>query len=54
MFDTTEEIAGGLLLFLRNGLMQSLEVYSSGDPLPMPAPDQVRWEIVERRPATIL
>jgi hypothetical protein len=37
-----------VLLFLRNGLLQSLEVYSYGDPLPMPALDQVRWEIAER------
>jgi hypothetical protein len=44
----TGEVAGGLLLFLRNGRLQSLEVYSYGDPLPMPTPDRVRWEIAER------
>ena len=42
------EVVGGLLLLLRNGLLQSLEVYSYGDPLPMPAPGRVRWEIAER------
>jgi hypothetical protein len=42
------EVAGGLLLFLHNGLLQSLEIYSYGDPLPVPVPGRVRWEIAER------
>ena len=42
------EVAGGLLLFLHNGLLQSLEIYSYGDPLPVPVPGRVLWEIAER------
>ncbi|MCW2929715.1 MAG: hypothetical protein JWM19_677 [Actinomycetia bacterium] len=42
------EQAGGLLLFLHHGLLQSLEIYSYDDPLPMPPPDRVRWEITEQ------
>jgi hypothetical protein len=34
---------GGLLLFLDDGRLTGLEVYSFDDPLPMPLPDQVRW-----------
>ena len=48
VLDTAGEVAGGLLLFLRNGLLQSLEVYSHGDPLPMPVPGRVRWKVAER------
>ncbi len=32
---------GGLLLFIRDGLLESLEVYSYNDPLPLPRVDQV-------------
>ena len=45
VLDVTGEVAGGLLLFLRHGLLQSLEVYSYGDPLPMPALSRVQWAI---------
>lgn len=48
VLDATGGVVGGLLLFLRNGLLQSLEVYSYGDPLPMPVPERVRWKIAER------
>lgn len=34
---------GGVLLFLAEGRLGSLEVYSYGDPLPLPRPDQVEW-----------
>jgi len=47
--DVAGEPVGGLLLFLRNGVLRSLEIYSyDGDPLPMPSLDRVDWEIVER------
>jgi hypothetical protein len=49
VLDVTGAEAGGLLLFLRNGLLQSLEVYSYSDPLPMPALGRVRWETMERQ-----
>jgi hypothetical protein len=35
--------AGGLLLFLSDGRLASLEVYSYDDPLPLPRPDRVIW-----------
>lgn len=47
VLDETGEVVGGLLLFLRNGFLQSLEVFSYGAPLPMPAPDRVGWEIAD-------
>jgi len=38
------EPIGGLLLFVDDGRLSSLEVYAYGDdPLPMPRPEQVRW-----------
>ncbi|MEV5962747.1 hypothetical protein AB0L70_13350 [Kribbella sp. NPDC051952] len=40
---------GGLLLFVRDGLLSSLEVYSYDEPLPLPEPRQVIWQNVPRR-----
>lgn len=34
---------GGLILFVRDGLLQSLEVYSHSEPLPLPVPERVTW-----------
>jgi len=34
---------GGLILFVRHGRLQSLEIYSYGEPLPLPPPQQVTW-----------
>ncbi len=34
---------GGLLLFLDDGRLAGLEVYSFDDPLPLPLAEQVRW-----------
>jgi hypothetical protein len=34
---------GGLILFVRDGMMQSLEIYSHTDPLPFPDPQDVTW-----------
>jgi len=42
------EVVGGLLLWVRDGLLDWLEVYWYDEPLPVPALDRVRWEIVER------
>jgi len=40
---------GGLLLFVRQGHLSSLEVYSTaGEPLPLPSPDRVDWVAVPR------
>ncbi len=39
------EPIGGLLLFVEDGRLSSLEVYSLVDyPLPMPLPERVRWQ----------
>jgi hypothetical protein len=37
--------AGGLILFVRDGMLQSLEVYSHGEPLPLPRLEQVTWQV---------
>lgn len=42
------EDVGGLLLFVTDGLLGSLEVYSYDEPLPLPRLDQVTWERVSR------
>jgi hypothetical protein len=34
---------GGLLLFVTDGLLASLEVYAHDEPLPLPTIDRVRW-----------
>jgi hypothetical protein len=46
--DVDGQAIGGLLLFLREGLLSSLEVYSYDEPLPMPNLDQVVWDNVPR------
>jgi hypothetical protein len=43
------EDIGGLLLFLKDGLLSSLEVCSYDEPLPLHEPRQVIWETVPRR-----
>jgi hypothetical protein len=35
--------AGGLILFVRDGMLQSLEIYSHAEPLPLPRLEQVTW-----------
>jgi hypothetical protein len=37
--------AGGLILFVRDGILQSLEIYSHGEPLPLPRLEQVTWRV---------
>ncbi len=39
---------GGLLLFLTDGRLASLEVYSYGAPLALPAPGRVNWQTIDR------
>ena len=41
--DEADEEVGGLLLFLDDGRLASLEVYSYVDPLPLPPAERVRW-----------
>lgn len=41
--DTKGAEVGGLILFVRDGMLQSLEVYSHTEPLPLPRPEQVTW-----------
>ena len=41
--DDDGTVIGSLILFLRDGLLQSLEVASYLDPLPLPAMDRVDW-----------
>ncbi|WP_157571685.1 hypothetical protein [Nocardioides alkalitolerans] len=42
--DHDGEVVGGLLLFLQSdGSLESMEVYSSGSPLPLPDPGTVTW-----------
>ena len=45
VLDAEGEPVGGLLLFVGDGLLSSLEVYSEADvdPLPLPRADRVRW-----------
>ncbi|MBB3676637.1 hypothetical protein [Modestobacter versicolor] len=50
--------AGGVLLFVEGGRLSRLDITSYGDPLPVPAPEQVTWgstawarEDTVRRPA---
>lgn len=44
--DGTE--VAGLLLFLDDGLLSSLGVYSYDQPLPLPTVDRVRWSVISR------
>jgi hypothetical protein len=49
VLDADAEDIGGLLLFLEEGLLSSLEVYSHFDPLPLPELSQVIWQTLPRR-----
>ena len=49
VLDAKGEDVGGLLLFVRDGLLSSLEVYSYYDPLPLPEPGNVIWRNSSRR-----
>jgi hypothetical protein len=43
ILDGDGNVIGSLILFLREGLLQSLEVVSYLDPLPLPSMEQVDW-----------
>jgi hypothetical protein len=38
-------LVGGLILFVQDGQLHDLEVFSYGDPLPFPDPANVRWTV---------
>ena len=45
-FDGEGSAVGGLVLFLENGRLGSLEIFDLTDgPLPMPTPARVTWSI---------
>jgi hypothetical protein len=37
------EEVGGLILFIKDGMLLSLEIYSHEEPLPLPRLEQVTW-----------
>jgi hypothetical protein len=44
VLDSEGEVIGGVIVLLRDGLLDDVDVYSaSGSPLPMPRLDQLRW-----------
>ena len=42
--DESGDVVGSLILFLKDGLLSSLEIASWFDPLPLPRFDQVVWD----------
>lgn len=45
MKDTDGNAVGGLILFVEDGMLWSLEIYSyGGGPLPLPLAEQVTWD----------
>ena len=44
MLDADGAAVGGLLLFVTDGLLASLEAYAYDQPLPLPTIDRVRWD----------
>lgn len=46
IFDSEGNVRGGVMLFVEDGLLSLLEVYSYYEPLPMPAPEMVEWHRV--------
>ncbi|MFD2091326.1 hypothetical protein [Blastococcus deserti] len=47
VLDRDGEPIGGLVLFVEHGRLAGLEVHSFDEPLPLPAPERVRWETGE-------
>jgi hypothetical protein len=41
--DAADVEVGGLILFVRDGMLLSLEIYSHAEPLPLPSLDKVSW-----------
>jgi hypothetical protein len=44
--DERGEVIGSLIVFVRNGMLASLEVVSYVDPLPLPALDRLDWDAI--------
>jgi hypothetical protein len=44
VLDADGAAVGGLLLFVTDGLLASLEAYAYDQPLPLPTIDRVRWD----------
>ena len=42
--DTDGEEVGGLILFVKDGMLQSLEIWSLDRPLPLPSLEQLTWQ----------
>ena len=43
ILDADGTAMGGVILFVHDGLLSRLEVYSYGPPLPIPAPEMIEW-----------
>ncbi|MEU9809231.1 hypothetical protein [Mycobacterium sp. NPDC050853] len=43
VFDDSDNAVGGVQLFVHDGLLSELEVYSYGAPLAMPSTDMIEW-----------
>jgi hypothetical protein len=48
VFDDEGKEIGGLLLFLEEGQLRSLEIYSFDQPLPLPKIENVIWHQLPR------
>jgi hypothetical protein len=46
--DDRGKTIGGILLFVHEGQLADLEVYSYDEPLPMPSADRVSWFLRDR------
>jgi hypothetical protein len=44
VLDDDGSVVGGVLAFVRNGRLVDIEVFSLGDPLPLPDVAHVRWK----------
>ena len=42
VLDDRGDVIGGLLLFARNGYLSALEIFTFGDPGPLPSADRIR------------
>lgn len=45
VMDADGEPIGGVVLWVTDGLLSSLEVYSYDKPIPLPAVDSVEWQV---------
>lgn len=49
VFSETGDPEGGLILFVRDGYVSCLEIYSHGEPAPLPPVDRIRPYVIEGR-----